>query len=203
MHMRTIASSLIIAGTVMIATPLCAQEFRLSAGYNGTNVQEAGKEGWTGRGGYMFGADVKLGQRLFLEPGIHFMVRNLDFTYATAADIPAQDYEYTERSLRVPLMLGLNLLEPAESNGFNASIMGGPTALIGLSSELDKNSLNVSTRGTQWYIGFAGEIQMSFLFVNAGYDVAMSNVFEGESFSTNPKANFYHIAAGARLALAK
>ncbi|MBL0045316.1 MAG: hypothetical protein IPP33_13270 [Flavobacteriales bacterium] len=98
LYMRTITSSLIIAGTVMITTPLCAQEFRLSAGYNGTNVQEAGEEGWTGRGGYMFGADVKLGQRLFLGPGIHFMVRNLNFTYATAADIPAQDYKYTERS---------------------------------------------------------------------------------------------------------
>lgn len=202
MRMRTIASSLIIASAV-IATPLCAQEFRLSAGYNGTNVQKAGEEGWTGRGGYQFGADVRLGQRWFLEPGLHFMVRNLNFTYATAADIPAQNYTYTERSLRVPLMLGFNLLEPAESNGFNASIMGGPTALIGLSSQLDQNSLDVSTRGTQWYIGFAGEVQVSFLFVKAGYDLAMSNVFVGESFSTNPKANFYHIAAGARLALAK
>jgi hypothetical protein len=180
-----------------------AQEFHLSAGYNGSNVQKAGDEGWVGRGGYMFGADLKLGQRWFLEPGIHFMVRNLNFTYTTAADIPAQEFRYTERSLRVPLMLGLNLLDPAEDPAVNVSVMGGPTALIGLSSELDRSSLDITTRGTQWYIGFAGEVQMGFLFVNGGYDVAMSNVFDGDSFTTNPKANFYHLAAGVRLKLAQ
>ncbi|MBL0045317.1 MAG: hypothetical protein IPP33_13275, partial [Flavobacteriales bacterium] len=98
-------------------------------------------------------------------------------------------------------MLGLNLRSLGERR-VQCEHHGRPHGIVGLSSELDQNSLNVSTRGTQWYIGFAGEIQISFLFVNAGYDVAMSNVFESESFSTNPKANFYHIAAGARLALA-
>jgi len=193
-----------IAGTAALTCArTSAQEFHFSAGYNGTNVQKAGEEGWVGRGGYMFGADVKLGQRWFLEPGIHFMVRNLDFTYATAADITAQEFRYTERSLRVPLMLGRNLLDTADDTAVNVSLMGGPTALIGLSSELDRNSLDVTTQGTQWYLGFAGEVQFGSLFVNGGYDVAMSNVFDGESFETNPKANFYHLAAGLRLALAK
>lgn len=203
MNMRTLFSLMIAGSAAMVVTSADAQEFHLSAGYNGSNVQKAGEEGWVGRGGYMFGADVKLGQRWFLEPGIHFMVRNLNFTYATAVDIPAQNFKYTERSLRVPLMLGLNLMDPAEDPAVNVSIMGGPTALIGLSSQLDQGSLNVSTRGTQWYLGFAGELQFGFLFVNGGYDVAMSNVFEGDSFKTNPKANFYHIAAGARLRLAE
>ncbi len=201
--MRPLLSLMIAGSAALTCARADAQEFHLSAGYNGSNVQKAGDEGWVGRGGYMFDADVKLGQRWFLEPGIHFMVRNMNFTYATAADIPAQEFRYTERSLRVPLMLGLNLLDPAEDPAVNVSVMGGPTALIGLSSELDRNSLDITTRGTQWYLGFGGEVQLGFLFVNGGYDVAMSNVFEGGSFQTNPKANFYHVAAGARLVLAK
>ncbi len=203
MNMRTLLSALIVGSTVLIVTPMKAQEFHLSAGYNGSNVQKAGDEGWIGRGGYQFGADVKLGQRWFLEPGIHFLVRNLNFTYTTAADIPAQEFRYTSRSLRVPLMLGFNLIDQSEDLDFNASIMGGPTALIGLSSQLDQQELSVTTRGTQWYLGFAGEITLGFLFVNAGYDVAMSNVFDGDPFSTNPKVNFYHASAGVRLKLAK
>jgi hypothetical protein len=203
MNMRTLLSLIITGGAVMMLAPVNAQEFHLSAGYNGSNVQKAGDEGWVGRGGYMFGADVKLGQHWFLEPGIHFMVRNLNFTYTTAADVPAQEFKYTERSLRVPLMLGRNLLDPADDPAINVSIMGGPTAIIGLSSELDRNSLDVETRGTQWYIGFAGEVQLGFLFVNGGYDVAMSDVFDGDAFATNPKVNFFHLVGGARLLLAK
>jgi hypothetical protein len=202
-EMRHFLSLMIAGSSALICAQAGAQEFHLSAGYNGSNVQKAGDEGWIGRGGYMFGADVKLGQRWFLEPGIHFMVRNLNFSYATAVDIPAQEFRYTERSLRVPLMLGLNLLDPAEDPPVNVSLMGGPTALIGLSSELDRNSLDITTRGTQWYLGFGGEVEMGFLFVNGGYDVAMSNVFDGDSFATNPKANFYHLAAGVRLKLAQ
>lgn len=201
--MRHLLSLMIAGSAALICARTSAQEFHLSAGYNGSNVQKAGDERWIGRGGYMFGADVKLGHRWFLEPGIHFMVRNLGFTYANAADIPAQDFTYTERSLRVPLMLGLNLLDPAEDPALNVSLMGGPTALIGLSSKLDQNSLDVETRGTQWYLGFAGEVQLGVLFVNAGYDVAMSDVFDGERFATNPRVNFYHAAAGVRLVLAK
>lgn len=200
--MRHVLTLMIAASAALTCTPSTAQEVHLSAGYNGSNVQKAGEEGWIGRGGYMFGADLKLGQRWFLQPGVHFMVRNLNFTYATAADIPAQEFKYTERSLRVPLMLGLNLMDPATDPAINVSLMGGPTALIGLSSQLDQNSLDVQTRGTQWYIGFAGEVSLGFFFVNAGYDLAMSNVFSGERFATNPKVNFYHIAAGVRLRLA-
>lgn len=202
-YMRHFLSLMITGSAALIGNCTSAQEFHLSAGYNGSNVQKAGDERWIGRGGYMFGADMKLGHHWFLEPGIHFMVRNLGFTYATAADIPPQDFTYTERSLRVPLMLGLNLLDPAEEPAVNVSLMGGPTALIGLSSKLDQNSLDVETRGTQWYLGFAGEVQLGVLFVNAGYDVAMSDVFDGERFATNPRVNFYHASAGVRLVLAK
>ena len=60
-------------------------------------------------------------------------------------------------------------------------------------------ALHLHARGD----GFAGEVQLGVLFVNAGYDVAMSDVFDGERFATNPRVNFYHAAAGVRLVLAK
>ena len=44
---------------------------------------------------------------------------------------------------------------------------------------------------------------MSFLFLEAGYDVAMTNVFKDSNFDTNPKINFLHVNAGVRLKLAK
>jgi len=203
MHMKTILSLLIVGTAALSAVPANAQEILFSGGYNGSNVQQRGDEAWVGRGGYQFGADVKLGRRVFLQPGLHFLVRNLNYTYATAADIPAQEFRYTSQSLRVPIMVGVNLMDPADDPGFNVSLMGGPSALIGLSADLQQDQLSVSTRTAQWYIGFAGEASVSFVFVRAGYDLAMSNVFEGDRFGTNPKVNFYHISAGVRLRLAK
>lgn len=201
--MKTFLSLLIVGTAALSAVPANAQEILFSGGYNGSNVQEKGDEGWVGRGGYQFGADVKLGRRVFLQPGLHFLVRNLNYTYATAADIPAQEFRYTSQSLRVPIMVGVNLMDPADDPGFNVSLMGGPSALIGLSADLEQDQLSVSTNTAQWYIGFAGEASVSFVFLRAGYDLAMSNVFDGDKFGTNPKVNFYHISAGVRLRLAK
>ena len=40
------------------------------------------------------------------------------------------------------------------------------------------------------------------MFVEAGYHLAMSNVFKGDEFSTNPKVNYAYIIAGVRLRFA-
>jgi len=185
-----------------------AQEFRLGGGYGGSNVSEAGTEQWVGRAGYQFGADLLLGGQWFLKPGLHFQVRNLNYTVAgispdgttTGADT---EFRYTSRSLRVPLMVGLRLQDPANDPGFNIYILGGPTALFNLSADLDNDALDVETKAAQWYIGLGAGAEIGFIFVEGGYDVAMSNVFEGDDFDTNPKVNNVYITAGVRLQLAK
>jgi len=196
---KTLLCSLLLFG----ATGAMAQEFHFSGGYNGSNVREAGNELWVGKAGYQFGADVLIGNRAFVKPGVHFLVRNLNYTFSNGTDVTAQNYTYTGRSLSVPVMVGLRLLDPANDTPVNVYIQGGPTALIALSTKLGNDELTVETTGTQWYIGFGGGVTFSFLFVEAGYNAAMTNVFKGEEFNTNPKVNFMYASAGVRLMLAK
>jgi len=66
---------------------------------------------------------------------------------------------------------------------------------------LNNTSLSVSTRSTQWYLGFGMGLEYRFLFLEGGYDVAMTNVFTGEGINTNPKVNNLYLAAGLRFAL--
>ncbi|MFT3885273.1 MAG: outer membrane beta-barrel protein [Flavobacteriales bacterium] len=186
----------------LLALNASAQEFRFSGGYNGSNVSDAGNEHWVGKAGYQFGADLVLGQRWFVRPGIHFLVRNVDYTYSNGTNVTAQDFTYTSRALRVPVVLGFNLLDASDDPPFNVSVFGGPSALMNLSADLDNSSLDVRTRDTQWYLGFGADVTLGFLFVEGGYDVAMSNVFAGDAFRTNPKVNFLHLSAGIRLQLA-
>jgi len=185
-----------------------AQDFRLGGGYTGSNVREAGEEQWIGRAGYQFGADLVLGRQWFVKPGIYLQVRNLNYSLAgtnedgspTGTDV---EFRYTSRALRVPLMLGRRLLDPSDSPAVNIYIMGGPTALFGLTADLDNDELDAETKAAQWYLGFGGGAEISFIYLEAGYDVAMSNVFEGDAFDTNPMVNNLYLSAGVRLRLAQ
>lgn len=188
-------------------TNLNAQEIRLSGGYNGSNIREAGTERWIGKAGYQFGADLQLGGQWFLQPGVHFQVRNLNYTLAgfdangnaTGTDT---EFRYTERALRVPIMLGFNLMDPDDDPAFNIYALGGPSVLFNLNADLDNDALTVETTSNQWYLGIGGGLNFSFLFAEAGYDLAMSNVFKGNGLDTNPRVNQARIQAGIRLRLA-
>lgn len=206
--MHTPQALLTVIGLALAPTICTAQEVRLYGGYNGSNVAKSGAEDWRGQAGYQFGADVLIGNRWFLMPGIEFLVRNLNYSFTqTSPDgtttIPDQEFKYTSRSLRVPVMLGLHLIDPESDPAVNIYLMGGPSAMMNLNADLGNDALDVETNNTQWYVGFGGGVELGFLFAEAGYDVAMSNVFKGSTFETNPKVNFLHINAGVRLRLAK
>ena len=198
---------LFLATLATITSSLCAQEFRIGAGYNGSNVREAGNEQWIGRAGYHAGVDLMLGGVWFLRPGAHFQVRNLNYSLAgidannnpTGTDV---EFRYTDRSLRVPLMVGRHLIDPSDDPGVNLYVLGGPTALFNLNADLQNDELEVQTTKTQWYIGAGAGLQLAFLFVEGGYNVAMSDVFDGERFQTNPRVNQVTLSAGIRLKLA-
>lgn len=85
----------------------------------------------------------------------------------------------------------------------NFYIFGGPTAMLALSADLDNDELEVETRPAQWSIGFGGGLELGPVFAEVGYDVAMSNVFKGQVFRTNPEVNHIQALAGLRLRLAR
>jgi hypothetical protein len=185
MH-RIIKFSLIALLSSSSLSVLQAQELRLGGGYTGSNVRQSGSENWSGQAGYQLGIDVILGQRFFLKPGLHLLVRNLNYTLLGVGQdgLPnGQDneYRYTSRSLRIPILLGLRLIDPLSDPEFNLYVLGGPTVLVLINDELDNNSLEISTQSSQWYLGFGGGMEYKFLFLEAGYDVGLSNLFSGNS----------------------
>lgn len=185
-----------------------AQEIRLGGGYSGSKVDKGGSDNWSGRAGYQYGLEVLLGNRFFVKPGIFMQVRNLDYsTVGLGSDGRPNgintNSRYTSKALRIPVMAGLRLLKKEDPKTFNMYIIGGPTALIGLSADVGDNSLNFSTRSTQWYLGLGLGAEYRFLFLDAGYDVGMTNMFKGDGINTNPKINSLYINAGLRFVLNK
>lgn len=206
LNLKTLLFSLTIC--VASAGTLQAQELRLGGGYSGSKVDSDGSDNWKGRAGYQYGIDVLIGNRFFLKPGIYMQVRNLDYTTEGLGEDGVSngistETRYTSKALRIPLMGGIRLMEPTEETDFNVYVTGGPTALIGLSTSSDNNSLNFTTRSTQWYLGFGLGAEYRFLFLDAGYDVGMTNMFNGDGINTNPRINNSYITAGLRFILNK
>ena len=204
MTKRSILSATILCS----ASLLSAQEIRFGGGYNGSNVSRSGEEQWAGRAGYQFGAEVVLGERWFVKSGVHLFVRNLDYTIATE-DAPGNnpadgtEFRYTERSLKVPVHVGRRLLDPENDPSLNIYVFGGPSAVLNLNADLNNDALEVRAHDAQWYAGFGGGLELSFLFAEVGYDIAMSNVFKGQGFRTNPRINNVFASIGVRLRLAR
>ena len=202
--------TLVLALTVSVASvaTLQAQEIRLGGGYSGSKVDVDGNENWKGRAGYQYGIDVLLGNRFFVKPGIYMQVRNLDYTTVGLGEDGVSngittETRYTSKALRIPIMGGVRLMDPEDGRDFNLYVTGGPTALIGLSTKSADNTLLFQTRSTQWYLGFGIGAEYRFLFVDAGYDVGMSNMFKGDGINTNPRINNSYITAGLRFLLNK
>lgn len=197
--------SFITTPIMMLSLCVLAQELRIGGGYSMSNVSRSGEESWMGRAGYQFGLDVQIGDLWFLRGGTHFQVRNLGFSSTTSDSlgpgIVAQDYTYTERDLRVPIMLGRNLIRASDDPPLNVYAMAGPAALFPLSTRLTNDELDVEARSPQWFATFGGGVTLGFFFVEGSYGVAMSDVFQGHAFRTNPKVNQFCINAGLRLAL--
>ena len=135
------------------------------------------------------------------------MVRNLNYTVVDTSMSPGAqtnvEFRYTDRWLKVPVLVGVRLLNPEDDHTVNAYLMAGPTAMFKLSADLNNDKLTVTTNPAQWYLGAGAGLEISFLFVEAGYNVAMNNVFKGNDFKTNPKVNQFYATAGVRLKLAK
>lgn len=205
--MRTTTIRTLAIGCTLSICSVNAQEFHLSGGYNGSHVREAGYERWVGRAGYQFGADLLLGGVWFVRAGAHLQVRNLNYTLAGLDENgdpigTGTEFRYTSRSLRVPLSLGRHLLDPAGDPPINVYVLAGPTALFNLKADLENDQLDVQTNATQWYLGFAGGVELGFLFAEAGYDLAMTDVFSGQGFRTDPGVNQVYAVAGLRFQLA-
>ncbi|MBK7385178.1 MAG: hypothetical protein IPI81_17885 [Flavobacteriales bacterium] len=103
----------------------------VSAYYNASNVREAGDEHWIGRGGYQFGIDALLGNnRLFVKPGMHFLVRNLRYTYSNGTDVVAQT-AHTPAVRPACRSAGCAIgTDPATESEGEPLCNGEPTALI-------------------------------------------------------------------------
>jgi hypothetical protein len=179
-------------------------EIRPHAGFNIQNLTESvdGTE-WKGTTGYQFGGHIMIGNQFFIQPGIQYVVSKSELS-ATSASGPIATFTLTTGSLRVPAVIGYRFSDPSSEPFLNLRLFGGLAANFPLSSTFDEEGVEDVEVGPANFALTAGAgLDISIFFVDLGYDIGMSNIFNDEDFDVDTKQNQLQVSAGVRLKFAQ
>ncbi len=198
--MRTLITIALLAG---IAHSGSAQmEFRPHVGTNIQNLTESpdGSE-WSGNPGFQAGMHVMLGRKFFVQPGFQYVSSKSDLSYSTAGGTSA--YTLSTSSLRIPVVAGLRFSDPSDEPFLNLRVFGGLAMNFPLDATFNEDGVEDVELGSANFALTAGAgLDISIFFIEAGYDVGMTNVFDDEDFKVDAKQNQFQVNAGVRLKFA-
>lgn len=197
--MRTLLTSLFTFG--LLTAAMAQFEIRPHVG---TNLQDLTKSDdgteWKGTPGFQVGVNLMIGNQFYIQPGIQYVVSKseLEFTAGTGTAT------LTTSSLRVPVLVGYRFVDPSDEPLLNLRIFGGALANFPVNASFNEDGLEDVDVGSANYGLTAGAgIDISIFFVEAGYDIGLSNVFDDKDVTVDTKQNQFQLNAGLRLKLAQ
>lgn len=142
---------------------------------NTANVK-GGKVGWN------LGADLRMGNFVFIQPGVHFYSSSLS---VEAANSTIEDFKNSTRlqTLKIPVMIGLSPLRNVGSGNFDFVLDAGivPSFNLGFSDDpdlFDKDDL----KDVNWSGKVGAGLEFGLIVVGAYYEFGFNKIFEeGES----------------------
>ncbi len=201
--MKKISLLVLAICTSMLAS--AQLEIRPFAGVNFSSVSET-RDGESTRAqpGYQFGANLLIGNRFFLQPGIAYFSRSTEFT--TADNL---SYDQDIQGVYIPLLVGVRFVDPTTEPTINGRFFAGPSLMFltksGYSDGLREDE--VDWNNTNWGASFGLGLDVSVFFIDLGYEFGLTNLADvrGGPITTwdGFKANTFFINAGLRLALTR
>ena len=164
----------------------------------GMNVMDFSKDPSTGTisglVGWQIGGTVMFGQKKwYIEPGIFFVHRSSEYSDNTT---PADDLQFDIQGIRMPVAVGLNILNG--KSFLNVRACGGASVFLLTSiKDLDKDDFNKGAFGL-----FAGAgVDLSMFFIDAKYEWSLTNVQKNIDDIDVGKTRSLYIDAGIRIRL--
>ncbi|MBK8194586.1 MAG: porin family protein [Lewinellaceae bacterium] len=167
--------------------------FRPYVGINSHTITKDFQDAeWRSALGYQVGADLQIGSKLYIQPGLQLeYAKNKFEILGTGINIDVK-----RTSLRIPVMVGYSLGKV--DGDFSFRIFTGVNASILLSSSAEDFDLNKDDWKNAvfgWNVG-AG-LDFSIIFIDLGYQMGLSEVFE--TIDTGSKDNLFYGNAGLRI----
>lgn len=166
-----------------------------AAGVNFTDFSKDEASGeFKAKTGWQIGASVMLSKsRIYLEPGIFYVQKSSKFDSTGSS---ASDFEFDISGIRVPVTIGINLLD--EKSAINVRVFGGGSAFILTNTKhLDKDILKNAT----WGIYAGAGLDLSVFFLDASYEWSLTDISDDIDKINVGKTRSIFVQAGIRLRL--
>ncbi|MEM9990803.1 MAG: porin family protein [Bacteroidota bacterium] len=170
--------------------------FSPKAGINYYDISEDELSEFTldGQSGFHLGLDLRIGNKVYFQPGLHYYSLNTDFEGKDIGDL-AQQIEAGEvrsESLRLPLVIGTSFLQTERIN-FRAQ--AGVTGLFLVNLEdnalLETGNFRNFSGGATFGLG----MDIGIITLDIIYDIGLTDTFE-DSTNYEGRSNILSFSAG-------
>ncbi|MBK6963280.1 MAG: PorT family protein [Bacteroidales bacterium] len=145
---------------------------------------------------FFFGAFVRLGNKIYLQPELLVMSRN-----GILKDENAQESQVSLKihTIDVPILLGIKVLDLKAAN---VRVMAGPVASFVIDKNLTGENWNETIneenfKNMNWGLQFGAGVDVLFLTLDVRYEIGLNDVSKLENFSL--KNNMFTVGLGWKI----
>jgi len=171
-------------------------------GYNAsklsTNIDTV-KSGF--RSGFQFGAFVRIGKRVYLQPEVYYTTQGGVFE----SNVDSSDWKQKVKlgSLDVPLLVGFKIIN---GDKVNLRILAGPVASFIVNKKVENvNDIlgpieNADINSVNWAIQAGAGVDLLFLSLDIRYQIGLNNVIKNiGNASVNSKNSVWVVSLGFKI----
>lgn len=155
-----------------------------------------------GRLGWHFGANLRIGDKFYFQPGLHYAQLNSKVTSLEDDPIDEHSFESNIGVVRIPLLAGVRLLDAEKKEDpFNVNLHGG-LAMEFVTDEENTLLTEDSFTSPLFAVVVGAGIEFMFLTFDIDYEIGLTPVFDTDlGFIENPTNNAFIISVGGKFEL--
>jgi len=188
---------LLILTLLTAAAPGFAQlSIRPQIGYNSSSLTEDYDNLTFGNDdGFQFGVDVQMGERFYIQPGIHWESASNELR----DEVNGDNNSFKVNRIRIPVMFGYKFLGPTTDGIIDVRVFTGPNASFAINKDLKETSLIAKDdfKGAIYGWNVGAGLDIAIFFVDIGYSFGLSEVFDGTA--STARNNLFYANAGLRI----
>jgi hypothetical protein len=145
-----------------------------------------------GKAGLLIGADVRLGGKLYVQPGLFVIGTKTVYSYDNGVIVDSR--EITRYGAKLKGFVGYKLID----NNFRLRVMGGPSYDFQLSLDNDGSPTfdEDQFRSGIFNLDAAVGVDVLFLTAELGYSWAFTETFDEDFFENKPRYRTFYATVG-------
>jgi hypothetical protein len=145
-----------------------------------------------GRGGILLGADVRIGGRVYLQPGLFILGSKTVYSFQDSIFVDPREVKRFDGKLKG--LVGVKIIDSA----VKLRAMAGPTYNFNLNLDAEENPYFDKDEFKSGYfnIDVGIGVDISILTAEIGYSFAVTDVFDNNVFENKPKYQTIYVTVG-------